>query len=621
MKQIISLSFALFLITNAIAQKKEQLIKPNIIIFYADDLGWQDTQLNDLDKPCPWETPNIMSLAKDGLNFTNAYSPAPTCAPSRASIITGLHPTKTGVTHVAGGEIPTPSVHSTLVTPFYPLGLKPEDITLAEVLKTNGYKTGHSGKWHMGSLDIQKPTHQGFDFSYEGRGAHQGPKKPDNRITKFATDDKKDPYRLSSEKYPPYSKTHPNGISYPKDEVTEKAISFIDKNKDEPFFLYLAHWMVHYPIHTKNKELLQYYCNKLGIDFPKDPEYVTTPGQTNPYYGAMVTTLDWSLGRIVDFLKNTEDPRNLGKKLYETTYIIFSSDNGGCERHAQEIITDNYPLDQGKKYAQEGGIRVPTIIYGPSVVKGKTYDGLMNQLDLFPTLLNLTQTTASKTITNNLDGLNISNVLKDTSKQIIDKDGKPREFLWWHFPHNSSTSMQSAIREGDFKLYKNYVTNDYSLYRLYQNGKRLDIEEKFNVVHKPEYKSIVKKLSKELEETLVKYNAQIPYKNPYEKKDYIGKDKAVFVPKIISDKYNASNREATITIESGKVKIASGYALIKISDTEKVRKPKSTYIKIPIISGKDHLSFKAEIPKEAKEYIFILIDENDFMIKSKLTKS
>jgi arylsulfatase A-like enzyme len=278
----------------------------------------------------------------------------------------------------------------------------PEYFTISEALKMNGYRTGHVGKWHLGGLKIQKSSNQGFDFAYESRGAHQGPKnkkgkdKSKNRLTEFATYDTNDAYRLSDEKYPPFTKESPNGISYPKDMVTEKALEFINNSKDEPFFLYLAHWLVHAPIHTKNKELLQYYSDKLGIDFPTEDIPITTGGQTNPFYGSMVTTLDWSLGRVVDLLKTTDDPRNPGKKLIETTYIIFSSDNGGAEKANGDIVTDNYPLDQGKKHAQEGGIRVPMVISGPNIPKGKTYDGLVNQLDYFPTILSLTQSEIPK---------------------------------------------------------------------------------------------------------------------------------------------------------------------------------------------------------------------------------
>ena len=370
--------------------KKKDLLKPNVIIFYVDDLGWQDTELNNLDEPSPWETPNISKLAEDGLNFSNGYSPAPTCAPSRCAILSGLHPAKTGITHVAGGIVPT-ARYTNYVAPYFPVGLMPENFTIAEALKENGYTTGHVGKWHAGGLKIQKPSKQGFDFVHESRGAHQGPKGKNNRANFFATHDTNDKYRLSDEKYAPFTKESPDGISYPHDKVTEKALEFINQSKQEPFFLYLAHWLVHAPIHTKNKELLQHYCDKLGVDFPTKDIPITTKGQTNPFYGSMVTTLDWSLGRVVDLLKKTDDPRNPGKKLYETTYIFFSSDNGAVEKANRDIVTDNAPLDEGKKYAQEGGIRVPLVISGPNIPKGKTYDGLINQLDFYPTILNLTQ--------------------------------------------------------------------------------------------------------------------------------------------------------------------------------------------------------------------------------------
>ena len=139
----------------------------------------------------------------------------------------------------------------------------------------------------------------------------------------FATNDANDAYRLSEEKYFPFTKEDPKGISYPTDSVTENALKFITESKEEPFFLYLAHWMVHYPIHTKNRKLLDYYCDKLGVELPEVDTEWTKEGQNNPYFGSMVTTLDWSLGRVIDLLKKTDDPRNPGKKLYETTYIIF----------------------------------------------------------------------------------------------------------------------------------------------------------------------------------------------------------------------------------------------------------------------------------------------------------
>ncbi|RCW92140.1 sulfatase [Winogradskyella arenosi] len=611
----------LFCALSINGQEKNEIIKPNVIIFHVDDLGWQDTEINNLDEPTPWETPNIVALAKDGINFTNGYSPAPTCAPSRCALLTGQHPTKTGVTHVAGGKLPTASGRSIYLHPFFPEGLSPEHFTIAEALKMNGYKTGHVGKWHAGSLKAQASTNQGFDFAHESRGAHQGPKHPNNRLTNFATHNKNDAYRLSEEKYPPFTKDAPNGISYPYDDVTENALKFIKDSKEEPFFLYLAHWLVHAPIHTKNRELLQYYCDKLGIPFPEKNIPITTGGQTNPFYGSMVTTLDWSLGRVVDLLKTTDDPRNPGKKLYETTYIFFSSDNGAVEKANGDIVTDNFPLDEGKKYAQEGGIRVPLLISGPNIPKGKTFDGLVNQLDFFPTILDLTNSKIPNQYSSDLDGLNIENVLHHNATVIKNTKGEVREDLWWHFPHNKDNQMQSAIRRGDYKLYKNHVKGNYELYRLYKDGERADLEEKYDIAKSaPE---VVKDLSTRLEAYLKAYDAKLPYKEPSKFKS----DKNVAaIPVITSNTFNAASRKATVQLEQGKSKVIESYALVKISDpikrTNKGKKKKvrSTYLKVPVNISNNGLEYNYAVPEEAVEYGLILIDENRFMVKSQFQK-
>ena len=628
MKSLLSsLAILLFFSNHVIGQEKKDLIKPNVIIFYVDDLGWQDTEINNLDEPSPWETPNITKLAKDGVNFTNGYSPAPTCAPSRAATLSGLHPAKTGITHVSGGKIPVSAGRSNYMAPYFPIGLMPKNFTIAEALKMNGYKTGHVGKWHVGSLNIQKSTQQGFDFAYESRGAHQGPKKPDNRLTKFATHKKSDAYQLSDEKYAPFTKDSPNGISYPKDMVTEKALEFITKSKEEPFFLYLAHWLVHAPIHTKNKELLQYYSDKLGVDFPKEDIPIKTGGQTNPFYGSMVTTLDWSLGRVVNLLKATDDPRNPGKKLYETTYIIFSSDNGGVEKANGDIVTDNFPLDEGKKYAQEGGIRVPMLIAGPNIPKGKTEDVLINQLDFFPTILNLTNSKIPGEYSSNLDGLDISNVLLDNESVVKNNKGETREDLWWHFPHNQDHQMQSAIRAGDYKLYKNHIKGNYELYRLYKDGKRADLEEKFDIAK--QNPNVVKDLSSRLEKYLTDYNAQFPYKNPSNFKNGADNENVASIPVIVSDSFDADSRKVSITLEKGKTKVIEPYALVKIANklkkkkngkTGKYRKHDTTFIKVPLEVSNNNLEYTFTVPKGVIEYGVILIDENRFMVQGKFHK-
>ncbi|RCW92141.1 sulfatase [Winogradskyella arenosi] len=614
MKSLLAILTILLCVSNpTFSQNKKDLIKPNIIIFYADDLGWQDIQLNDLDEPCAWDTPNITAFAKDAINFTNGYSPAPTCAPSRSALLSGLHPAKTGITNVNGGGIPKANKADKYINPYYPSGLMPDNFTIAEALKMNGYTTGHVGKWHAGSLEIQSSKNQGFDFVHESRGAHQGPKGQHNRTNNFATNSKNDPYRLSEEKYFPYTDASPNGISYPTDAVTEHALEFIKNSKEEPFFLYLAHWMVHYPIHTKNRELLQYYCDKLGMEFPKEDIPMTAKGQNNPYFGAMVTTLDWSFGRVIDLLKTTDDPRNPGKKLYETTYIFFSSDNGGAEKRKTEIMSDNAPLDKGKKYTEEGGIRVPLLVSGPNVLKNTTKDVLINQLDFYPTILNLTNSTIPSQFDSELDGLDISNVLLTDKKEVKDENGHVRTDLWWHYPYGDDTKNQSAIRSGDYKLYKNFNSGKYVLHRLYKNGKRNDLEEKYDLAEQEP--QIVNDLATKLEKYLKDYDAKLPYKNPLKFKN------ANSIPTIISDSFDEKSRTVSIALEAGKSKVIESFALIKISDQPngkgKRKKIKSTYIKVPVKVSSNALEYSFTIPQEAKEYGFILIDENRFMVKSK----
>ena len=206
---------------TAFALRASAQTRPNIIIFYVDDLGWQGTQLNDVDSPCPYETPNVAKLAKQGMNFTNAYSPAPSCAPSRAGLITGQHPGKLRYTHVTFDRIPTGKPSQEFVDPYLGAHLQMDALTLATALKGNGYRTGHVGKWHLGLSS----SLFGFGFCHEDRGVHR---KTADRTKDFATAD--DPkYPLSKIKYPPVSTKNPDGISYPYDGVTESALQFIEE--------------------------------------------------------------------------------------------------------------------------------------------------------------------------------------------------------------------------------------------------------------------------------------------------------------------------------------------------------------------------------------------------------
>lgn len=578
-------------------------IRPNILIFYVDDLGWQGTQLNDLDKPCPYETPNVVKLAEQGMNFTQGYSSAPTCAPSRAGIITGQHPGKLRYTHVLFDRIIKGKRTEELVDPYLGSHLQLDALTLATVLQDNGYHTGHVGKWHLGLSS----SLYGFEFSHEERGVHR---KLADRTKGFSTAG--DPkYPLSEEKYPPFSDKKPDGISYPYDDVTETALKFMAESDDKPFFLYLAHWMVHWPAMTRNGELLEYYCDKLGQPFPPKPGEMSKPGQNNPYFASMVTTVDWSLGRIIDYLEKTDDPRNEGKKLIDTTYLIFTSDNGGATRHGKEVLSDNSPLKYGKSNAEEGGIRVPMVIAGPRIPKGARFDGLVNQLDYFPTILNLTKSTISSDAQKELSGLDITPVLLDGAPQIVDAQGEKRENLFWHFPHGQE-SMRSVLREGEFKLLKNYKTHDYSLYRLYKGGQRNDIEEVNDLAGDPEYAPLINKLSEKLERHLVENQVEGPYLNPaYQDKTKPSAD-------IQSSKFQSEKRVASVRLTNTSPAVETAYVIYRYKPGTKKPNPKREKvdarigIKMPANIATSGKSVSARIPDGIDAYCFLMIDENNF---------
>ena len=594
----------------------EEPTKPNVIIFYVDDLGWQDVQLNDVDEPCPYETPNIVKLAESGMNFTQGYASAPSCSPSRAGIITGQHPAKIGMTHVHLGAMTPARKSESRIAPYLHDPLDLNLLTLADAMAANGYRTGHSGKWHVGL----NAASYGFEVVNQERGPHRS--MPD-RTKGFATAE--DPkYPLSKDKFPPFSDKKPEGIRYPYDEVTESAIQFMDESGDQPFFLNLCHWMVHWPVLTRNGELLEYYCDKLGQPFPPKPGDMSLPGQQNPYFAAMVTTVDWSLGRVVDYLESTDDPRNPGKKLIETTYIFFTSDNGGAEKHGKEVISDNAPLKYGKTHTEDGGVRVPMVITGPGIAHGSRFDGLVNQLDYFPTILELTDSKIAPKDFKELSGLDITPVLEGKSQQIVDAQGDEREHLFWHYPHGGD-SMKSAIRSGDFKLYKRYTTNDYELYQLYKDGQRNDYEELNDLANNPEFSSVVERLSATLDAELAANHAEGPYLNPA-----YSANKAPSAS-VSQSKYDRGSRQATLSVEHSGPAIQKAYVIyrpeksdVKHRYKEMVSKPDDAKLpgmrELATLSA-DGYSVSAVIPAGIPAYCFAIIDMNGYMQYSKVVKA
>ena len=575
---------------------------PNIVLMLADDLGWQDVKCYDVDEPCPMETPNIDALAARGVLFRNGYSPAPTCAPSRCAIMSGNHPARAQKTHVLGGDPPVASVNAALVTPWYSGRMPENELTLAKILRQHGYATGHTGKWHMAKdhFSFPGPLDQGFDFTshrlgFDARGVQSGMK---NRVKDFATDQPGDPYRLDAE-------------GFPTDPVTTAALEFMETNKAEPFFLYYAPWLVHAPIYSRSKELLEKYCRKLGVDFPTDPGDWTLKGQKNPYYCAMVETLDHYVGRLVDFLETTDDPRNPGHKLIDNTYIFFTSDNGGMEGSLNEVITDNAPLDKGKMSPKEGGVRVPFLVAGPGIPAGKESDVMVNGLDFYPTILSMSG--IAKPEGKNFDGADLLPLLTgavDDPSLVLDQNGQPRTEMVWHYPHSGATSFQSTIRAGDFKLIRNYETESgkvppLELYRLSEtkNGKaaRVDIEEAKNLAGEMPEKAAA--LNARLTEILTEMKARLPYWNSDCKFALPNKEK---VPNVKGHKVDGHTVTATFKENGARVVRADViYALHGGEKTEEWFR---------MAAAIDNGMVKATLPPEATHAYINLVDENNFLV-------
>ncbi len=585
--------------------KASRPAKPNILFMLIDDLGWQDVICYDIDDPSPYETPNIDRLAKKGVQFLNGYSPSPVCSPSRGAILSGKHPARTMNTTVASGKPPAPFHRrgNTFIEPWCRGGMDPDEYTITEALKDHGYQTGHVGKWHVAinHHEFPQPVDQGFDFSSHysenkmARGVQNGMK---NRLNGFATTDPNDPYRLDE-----------NG--YPYDHVTGEALKFLEDNQASPFFLYYASWLVHSPLQSRSRAILEKYCKKLGIEFPKDPVGWTLEGQRNPYYCAMVETLDYYIGRILSFLETKEDPRWPGHKLIDNTYVIFTSDNGGMEGHPGEVYTDNYPLDKGKINAREGGVRVPFLISGPEITKQIKSEVVINGLDLYPTLLSLTG--IAKKQNQILDGSDLRDLLTQDPQNpelVIDpRTGQRRNSMFWHFP-NGYCQQSTHLQDG-YKLIYNHMPERprLELYQLYDNkGKRMDWEEEHDLARNLPARA--GRMRDELLSVLKKWNAGMTYLNPDCTRIQLeGVEKVCKVSKM-----SQVGREVHLEYLENGAQLTRADLIFSRNGFG----ANSAWFPAPATIIRDPKSktgrVVAQIPDQATHAVFNLIDENNFML-------
>ncbi len=368
---------------------------------------------------------------------------------------------------------------------------------------------------------------------------------------------------------------------------------------------------MHTPIHTRSQQLLDKYCEKLGVHpDPNAPETWQGKGQTNPFYCAMVEELDYYIGKVLTYLNETEDPRWPGHTLSENTYVIFTSDNGGMEGTPSEIITDNYPLDQGKISAMEGGTRVPCIIAGPDIPSGAESDVMINGLDFYPTILSWAgiQPREAKV----LDGADLSTLLTQNpqdSDLVLDPQGRPRDTMVWHFQHG--VALESTIRIGGYKLVRNYNhryvpnTPPLELYQLYrvEQGRfvRSDIEEAVNLADSDPARAA--QMNLRLTEILTEMKASYPYYNAACR--LVGPEKKQ-VPTAIS--YDIQGNQAILNFQENGTKVTRVDLIYTLNGGERYEEWFRTTAKV------DASKATATLPEDATHVIFNLIDENQFLV-------
>jgi len=406
--------------------------RPNIVFINMDDLGWRDVAFMGSKF---YETPNIDKLAREGMIFTNAYSNAANCAPSRACVMSGQYGPRHGV-YTVGSSARGNARTRKLIPTKNRTDLPDDNITIAEALRPAGYISATMGKWHLG----KDPKTQGFDVNVAGSSAGHPP-------TYFS------PYR--NKRLP----DGPRGEHLPY-RLTTEAIKFVEANKARPFFLYLPYFSVHTPIQAPKEITAKYKA--------KGP----AGGQGHATYAAMIESADTNIGRLMKKIAA------LG--LRENTIVIFTSDNGGISK-----ISSQAPARAGKGSYYEGGIREPLIVRWPAKIKaGTRCDTPVIGIDFYPTLLEATG--AKKPDGKLLDGISLMPLLTQSGEL------KARA-LFWHFPiylQNYSsqdggrdplfrTRPGCAMRLGDWKLHEYFEDGGLELYNLTDDlGERNNLADK-----------------------------------------------------------------------------------------------------------------------------------------------
>ncbi|BDS05864.1 hypothetical protein NT6N_09040 [Oceaniferula spumae] len=423
------------LLSIGLAMSAPAVEKPNVIIILTDDQGYGDLSCFGAKHV---STPRIDQMAAEGAKLTSFYMGAAVCTPSRAALMTGCYPKRI--------DMSTGSSFGVMLAGDEK-GLNPNEVTIAEVLKSAGYKTGMFGKWHLGDQPELLPTRQGFDeffglpYSHDIHPYHQNQKK--HKFPALPL--------LEGEKV---IELDPDADFLTK-RLTERTVAFIKKHKAEPFFIYLAHPIPHRPLHA-SPPFMKDVSPEIKAALDKEGKGVDYKTRDKIYKQA-ISEIDWSVGQVLDALK--------AQGVDDKTIVIFSSDNGPSKGVK---LSSAGPLKGAKGSYFDGGPRVPGVIRAPGrIPAGQSIDELMTAMDLLPTFAKLS---GGKVPTDRvIDGKDVWPVLTEQAKS-------PHQAYFYH-----TQNELKAVRSGPWKLHVKRG-KPIALYNLDK-----DIGEKNNVLkHHPE---------------------------------------------------------------------------------------------------------------------------------------
>lgn len=493
---------------------------PNILVILSDDQGWTGLSaemdpngLGPLSASDFYETPNLETLASQGMRFRQAYSAAPNCSPTRASIQTGMSPASLNLTDIVGrGDLYTGGVTDNfyagndLIAPFGASRLPTQVESIAQRIKdaNSSYVTAHLGKWHLTTPSVQ-PSSPGGSVPYRpGDPSDYGYDVHDGARTNNPISTTSDPKEMFS--------------------LTSRAIDFMDdragtSGDSNPFYLQLSHYAVH-----SRDDTLPATQAKYDAKFQTDPGVRHPDGANNTTFAGMTEDLDTTVGQLLSYLDSTPDPRNPGHMLADNTYLVYIADNG-----ATEASSSNLPLYDEKASTWEGGIRVPLMIRGPGVTANTVSDVPVVSTDLYATLTKLAGSTAPLSAVSesaDLTDLLLNEGELPTPSNQLQRGTAANGDLFFHFPHyqiQKGTSPMSAMVDGtgQFKLVRIYQPNAAPLDYLFDlnapisgpfdTWETADFADARNLANDPAYASQLGSMQQRFDDWVQAVDASLPY--------------------------------------------------------------------------------------------------------------